>query len=69
MVLAKAGALKGKNATYSETPAAFREMKIGGAVLVNKPVVVDGKIITANGPPASKKFAAAIVKALTVPEW
>jgi protease I len=69
VVLAKAGALKGKNATYAETPASFREMKIGGAIISAKPVVVDGKIITANGPPASKEFAAALVKALTTPEW
>ena len=69
VVLARAGILKGKKATYYESPASFREMKIGGAVITNAPVVKDGRIITANGPPASKAFAAEIVHALTAVEW
>jgi protease I len=69
VVLARAGVLKGKNATYAQNPLSFREMKLGGAILVDQPVVVDGKVVTANGPPASKEFAEAIVKVLTTPEW
>ncbi|MDP3395970.1 MAG: DJ-1/PfpI family protein [Methanoregula sp.] len=69
VVLARAGILKGKKATYYESPASFREMKIGGAVITNAPVVKDARIITANGPPASKAFAAEIVHALTAVEW
>jgi protease I len=69
VVLARAGILKGKKATYSESPVAFREMKGGGAVLVNQPVVTDTRIITANGPSASKPFADAIIKTLTAVEW
>jgi protease I len=69
VVLARAGILKGKKATYYESPVSFREMKIGGAVITNAPVVKDGRIITANGPPASKAFADAIVQALTAVEW
>lgn len=69
IVLARAGILKGKKATYSESPVAFREMKIGGAVITNAPVVKDGRIITANGPAASKAFAEAVVQALTAVEW
>ena len=68
-VLARAGALKGKKATYYESPASFREMKIGGAVITNAPVVKDGRVITANGPSASSAFADAIVKVLTAVEW
>lgn len=69
VVLARAGILKGRKATYSENPTAFREMKGGGAVLVNQPVVVDSRIVTGNGPAASKAFAEAFVKALTAVEW
>jgi protease I len=68
-VLARAGILKGKKATYYESPASFKEMKIGGAVITNAPVVKDGRIITANGPAASAAFGDAIVKALTAAEW
>lgn len=69
VVLARAGILKGKKATYSESPASFREMKIGGAAITNAPVVKDGRIITANGPAASQAFADAIIQALTAVEW
>jgi protease I len=65
IVLARSGILKGKNATYFDSPASFREMKLGGAVIVKKPVVVDGRIITADGPMASKEFSEAVVRSLT----
>ena len=64
VVLAHAGILKGKKATCYESPVSVREMKSGGAVLVNKPVVVDGRIITANGPSASQEFADAILRTI-----
>jgi protease I len=69
VVLARTGILKGKNATYFESPVSFREMKGGGAVLVNKPVVVDGRIITANGPSASREFADSILRTIAEIEW
>jgi protease I len=69
VVLARAGILKGKKATYFESPVSFREMKAGGAVLVNQPVVNDTRVITANGPGASKEFAETYIKALTAVEW
>ena len=69
VVLARAGILKGKKATYYESPASFREMKIGGAIITNAPVVRDGRIVTANGPSASKAFADEIIHALTAVEW
>lgn len=69
VVLARAGILKGKKATFFESPASFREMKIGGAVITNAPVVKEGRIITANGPAASQAFADAIIHALTAVEW
>ncbi|HUT38724.1 MAG TPA: DJ-1/PfpI family protein [Methanoregula sp.] len=65
VVLAHAGVLKGKKATVFYSPASVREMKDGGAVLVDKPVVVDGRIITANGPAAALEFAGAILRIIT----
>lgn len=69
VILARAGILKGKKATHFDNPAVFREMKIGGAIVVDQPVVTDTRIITANGPAASEAFAEAVVKALTSVEW
>jgi protease I len=69
VVLARAGILKGKKATYFNSPVSFREMKAGGAVLIDKPVVADSRIITANGPAAAPEFAEAVVHALTAVEW
>lgn len=64
VVLAHAGILNGIKATFFESPDSVREMKAGGAVPVNKPVVVDGRIITANGPAAAQEFAGAILSAI-----
>lgn len=69
VVLARAGILKGKKATYFNSPVSFREMRAGGAVLVDQPVVSDNRVITANGPAASKEFAETFIKALTAVEW
>lgn len=69
VVLARAGILKGKKATYFQTPVAFREMRAGGAVLVDQPVVSDTRIVTANGPEAAKAFSDAFIKMLTAVEW
>lgn len=69
VVLARAGILKGKKATHFDSPTAFREMKAGGAKPVVQPLVADSRIITANGPGASKAFGDAIVKTLTAVEW
>jgi len=69
VVLARAGALKGKKATYFENIASDFEMKKGDAIILKTPVVTDGRIITANGPLAAKEFAETVVKNLTSPEW
>jgi protease I len=69
VVLARAGILKGKKATFFSSPVSFREMKAGGAVPVDKPVVKDGRIITANGPAAAEAFASEVIRALTAVEW
>jgi len=65
VVLARAGILKGKKATYFNSPLSFREMKAAGAVLTEKAVVKDGRIITANGPAAAGEFAEVVVRTLS----
>jgi protease I len=69
VILARAGILKGKKATYFDSPTSFREMKAGSAVLVGQPVVTDTRIVTADGPAASKAFGEAIIKTLTAVKW
>jgi protease I len=69
VVLAHAGVLKGKKATFFESPASDFEMKKGGAVNMKATVIVDGRIVTANGPMAAKEFGETLVKTLTSPGW
>lgn len=69
-ILAKAGVLKGKNATVWYGPDSELEMLTSeyleeqGAKYTGQDVTVDGNIITANGPPAAQKYAEAIWKKL-----
>jgi protease I len=67
VILAKAGVLKGKKATVWSSPLDKTSVEIlesNGAIYQSKPVVVDGKIITANGPGAAKEFGKTIVELL-----
>jgi len=64
-ILAKAGVLKGKKATVWSSfidRQPIEVLKKEGAIYIDKPVVVDGKIITANGPSAAKKFGKTIAE-------
>ena len=63
-VLAGAGVLQGKRATVFRTPSSVSMMEGGGALLSNEHVVQDGRIITADGPPAARKFGEAVAAAL-----
>jgi len=66
-ILAKAGVLQGKQATVWSSlmdKSAVKILKEGRAKYLPDPVVVDGKIITANGPAAAREFAQAIIEAL-----
>ncbi len=63
VILARAGLLKDCKATVFET--AKGELVKGGAKYVEKSVVRCGRIITANGPKAVRRFAEAIKEALT----
>jgi len=60
VILAKAGILQGKKATvwYGEA----QTLESFGAVYTGKEVQVDGRIVTANGPWAVKKFAQTLVQ-------
>ena len=66
-ILAKAGVLEGKRVTVWASPLNRGPVKVleeNGAIFENKPVVVDGKIVTGNGPSAAREFGEAIVKLL-----
>ena len=68
VILAKAGILAGKKATVWTSPTdntAAQELIQRKVKYVNKDVVVDNNLITANGPEAADKFARTIVDALT----
>jgi len=63
-VLARAGILQGKKATIFNDDPAIAELEKGGATYASSPVVVDGTIITANGPSAAPAFGEKIAKAI-----
>lgn len=63
--LAVAGVLKGVEATCYTTDASKKEMEKGKAIFIEKPVVVSGKIVTANGPPAARDFGKALVSVIS----
>ena len=63
-VLARAGVLTGKQATVYPMPESLKALKDGHANYVEQPVVQDGHIITADGPPAASDFAETIIKEL-----
>ena len=61
-ILANAGLLVGKHATaYSSEE---NNLKKHGAQWTGKPVEIDGRIVTANGPAAAKDFGKAILDML-----
>jgi len=65
-ILARAGALKGKRATGwdgdGELANVFKEY---GVTYEHRPVVVDGLIVTASGPQASREFATKLIERLS----
>ncbi|MFN0152161.1 MAG: DJ-1/PfpI family protein [bacterium] len=62
--LARAGVLAGKNATVWRTDESIAEMREGKAKLADAPVVVDGRVVTANGPDAANDFGRKIAQLL-----
>ena len=66
-ILAKAGVLEGKKATVWSSimdKSAVKILKESGASYLSDPVITDGKIVTALGPIAAKKFAQEIMEIL-----
>jgi len=61
-ILARAGVLKGKQATAY--PTAAEDLEVGGAHYTGAAVEVDGNIVTAQGPEASEQFAGIILERL-----
>ena len=61
-ILARAGVLKDKAATAYES--ALPDLKKGGARVSDKAVVVDGKLVTGNGPKAAEEFAEKLVQVI-----
>jgi protease I len=64
IVLAKAKLLAGKQATVYYMPQAIQELKAAGANYVTDPLVVQEKLILAEGPTESARFGQAISMAL-----
>lgn len=64
VVLAKAKLLSGKQATVYFLPQAIQELKSAGATYVSGPLVVQDKLIMAEGPGESVRFGQAIRTAL-----
>lgn len=67
-ILAKAGVLSGKKATVWTGPIDKQAKKVledNGAVYSGEDVVVDGDIVTANGPGAAEEFGKAVVEVLS----
>ena len=65
VTLAKAGVLRGKKATVYPTDETLRLFRENEVSYTQADVVVDGKIVTASGPQAAKKFGEKIVEFLT----
>jgi len=68
VILAKSGVLEGKKATVWSSPmdqSPVQILKENKATYQEAPVVVDGNIVTANGPSAALEFGKKIVEGLT----
>lgn len=64
VILARAGILKGKKATVWSSildKTGKKELKEAGCNIEDKNIVIDGKIITADGPSSAEEFAKTIV--------
>jgi len=66
-ILARAGVLKDKKATVWRSAmdkSAVKILEEEGANYQSEPIVIDGKIITADGPQSARKFGETIVRVL-----
>ena len=53
-----------KKATVYKTEESVKQLQESGAEFIDQDLVVDGNLVTANGPSAATKFGEAIVKLL-----
>ena len=65
-VPAQAGLLKGQRGTVWATPESLAELKKGGVEYTKEPVVVSGRVVTAEGPEAATRFGEAVAKLLGI---
>jgi protease I len=63
-VLGKAGVAKGRRATCWPDDTAIAALRTAGATYEKTDLVVDGNLLSADGPPTARKFGEAIAKAL-----
>lgn len=63
LILAQAGLLAGRRVTA--WPPVRGDLEKYGAIVDDAPVVVDGTLVTADGPASARLFAEAVIKALS----
>ena len=68
MALARSGVLAGKNATIFPDRKAILILRECGARYLMEPVVVDGRVITADGPENAGPFAQGLIDLLKKPQ-
>jgi protease I len=61
VVLAQAGAVKGKRCTVFPTAVSLAELKRHGAIYVKQGLVADERVVTAEGPGYARPFAEAVL--------
>ncbi|MBF0409530.1 MAG: DJ-1/PfpI family protein [Candidatus Riflebacteria bacterium] len=64
-VLGRAGILKNKKVTVWKDEGAIADLKKNGAEYIGGECVVDGLIVTADGPTSAERFAGEMLKLLT----
>jgi protease I len=63
-VLANAGVLQNKRATVYATPESLQALQSHGAKYIKEHVVIDGNVVTADGPEAASEFGHTLVEVL-----
>ncbi|MFQ6137017.1 MAG: DJ-1/PfpI family protein [Candidatus Hydrothermarchaeales archaeon] len=64
VVLAKAGLLKGKEATVFPSSDTHRELEKNGAIISSQETVVSGNIVTGRGPESAEEFGYRVIETL-----
>ncbi len=64
VVLARAGILKGVNATVFKSDETMKAYRQCGVVYKDQPVVLSGKVVTGSGPAAAREFGRVILETI-----